>query len=179
MKKIIIYKPTYTVDTHRLCRVWALRAPRMSYDMIPRDWGATYMRYQGWALWAIKEYHLHIHACLPCVSYQVYFIAYLHTFPGVSYMGYRWAINSSWSVWRVRNYDTDRGQKVGLPSIQHWLGEGVRLSIRPSISFPVARSFYFPIIRCLWPGFCLDNLMFSCSLGITHHSLILCNLSVP
>ena len=35
-------------------------------------------------------------------------------------------------------------------------------------------------VQCLSSGFCFGQyLMFSCSLGITHHSLILCNLSVP
>ena len=81
----------------------------------------------------------------------------------------------------VQNYNTDRDQGVALSSILCWLGQGVRPSIRTSISFPIARSiFYFPIIRCLWPGFCLGQyLMFSCSLGITHHALVHCKLSVP
>ena len=44
---------------------------------------------------------------------------------------------------------------------------------------PVARSVYFPMIRCLWPGFCFGQyLMFSCTLGITHHALVHCKLSI-
>ena len=44
------------------------------------EWATTwlpvteqYMSYQGWAIchWAIKEYHLHIQACLPCVLFCV------------------------------------------------------------------------------------------------------------
>ena len=72
--------------------------------------------------------------------------------------GYRWT--SSWSVRRVKNYDTD----VALTWLQDWLGWGVRLSIRPSISFPIARSSYFTIFRCLWPGFCFGQyrLLFMC-----------------
>ena len=66
-----IYEPIYTFDTYMLCRVWALRATWMSYDMIPRDW-AIYMSYQGWAIWAIEENHLlRTHACLPCVIFCV------------------------------------------------------------------------------------------------------------
>ena len=42
-----------------------------------------------------------------------------------------------------------------------------RLPIRPSIVFPIARSVYFPVIRCLWPGFCFEqNLYFYAAWGL-------------
>ena len=45
-------------------------SPRLSFT--------TYIRYQGWAIWAIKQDHLvHKHCELP-----VFFIAYLHLFSG-------------------------------------------------------------------------------------------------
>ena len=43
------------------------------------------------------------------------------------------------------------------------------------ISFPITRSFYFPIFRCLWPGFCYGQyVIFFMYLVITHHALVNC-----
>ena len=69
-----------------LSREWALRATWMSYDVIPRDW-ATYMSCQGWAIWAIQQDHLIIHACfasceVPGIGYIRNFIDYLRMFSG-------------------------------------------------------------------------------------------------
>ena len=161
-----------------LSRVWALRAAWTSYQMIARDW-AIHAYTHAWANWANDETGSSTQHTGMFAGCELYSIAYLHIHVSRGWaMGYKWAI--SWSVWRVKNYDTDRDQRVALLSIWHWLRWGVRLPIRPSISFPIVRSVYFPIIRCLWPGFCFGlYIMFSCSLGITHHSLVHCKFSVP
>ena len=60
-----------------------------------------------------------------------------------------------------------RGPRVASRSIWHWLRWDVRLSMGTSISFPIARSLYFPIIRCLSSSLCFGQyLMFSCSSGL-------------
>ena len=91
-----------------------------------------------------------------------------------------------------------RDENVALLSIWHWLCCGVRLPIRHSRSFPIARSFCFsasnPTIDCLpdravrlFSGNSMSlarllfwtKSLFLCSLGITHHALVHRKLSVP
>ena len=103
-----------------------VRAKWIKYDMIARDWAIHTYTY-AWAnrgeLYELiirqdhLQYKTYRDVCRVwaiCYSLSTHMI---HVFRGWA-MGYKWA--SSWSVWRVQNYDTDRDQRVALLSIWHW-----------------------------------------------------------
>ena len=59
------------------------------------------------------------------------------------------------------------------------IGWSVRIWVRQSINFPIVRSIYFPILECLWSGFCCgQERTFSSIFGIIHHAFENCKLSV-
>ena len=118
MKSSSLYEPIYTIHTYMISRVWAVRATWMSYDVIARDW-AIHTYTHTWASRGepyeliIRQDHLQYKTYRDvcrvwaiCYSLSTHMI---HVFRGWA-MGYKWA--SSWSVWRVQNYDTDRDQRV-------------------------------------------------------------------
>ena len=105
--------------------------PRLSYTYI-----YICMSWQGWATWGISLTGLCTQNTSMVAGCELYSIAYphIHVFRGWT-MGYEWG--SSWSVWRVQNYDRD--QRVALQSILTLVLLRCSAS-NPSISFPITRS---------------------------------------
>ena len=185
----LLCEPVFTIYTYMLLRCeryglheWAMirqHSPRLSYTY-KHTWATrgelyaliitsrsrqdhlqytTYMHVRR--VWAIF-YSLSTHTCFTRVSYGLR-MSQLMTGLACAKLRHRQEIK----VLHCYRFDIDYVKSVQLP-------------IRPSNSFPIARSVYFPIIRCLWPGFCFGQYRtFSYSLGITHHVLVHCKLSVP
>ena len=79
----------------------------------------------------------------------------------------------------MQNYETQRSK--GCIALDLRLTMLTCWPFNPNMDkLPHCAVIIFPLIRCLWSGFCFGQyLMFLCSLAITHHALVHCKLSVP
>ena len=156
-----------------LSRVWALRATWMRYDTIPRDW-TIYIH--AWATecelyeLVVIQGNLHKPACFPGASHTR-LLVHITMFSG----GEPSATGEPARVIcpTCAKLHHSLRSKGGIAFDSALIGLRCSLSIRPSISFLIARSYNFPKIRCLSPGFCFGQcISFSCSLGIIHNACV-------
>ena len=149
-----LYKPIYTILG---CELYGLHelatqndCPRFNYTYMH-----TYMSVQWWAVWANKSTDSTNTTCRHVRQVCVIFYSLSkHTwFQGMSYAIQMGQLLIGLACAKVRL----RRRWKGCIAIDLTY-KGGRLPIRPSTSFPIARSVYFPIIDVFGPVSVLDNI---------------------